>query len=325
MIIAAVGGAYAGVQAWAASGLHQDIAGTQRGAALGGFVEIQAGGKRVFVHFEGIPVVSVPERASTRYGAATPAVGILDAALRFGLGRSSNLFAGFGADVINQRTPLPNVDQVVASRLAGFRYEAGWRQPIGSSHFFEALIGGVPTLYGSDIYTYSIAHPTVVKAEQASEIDYSVAFGVRARSSEVLIGLRAIDFSAHYTATGLAADRNVGFGLLAEWRATIDPQLDGGPGCIATIISVPTGSVQSNEAVTFTDGTIISPATHFISRTWSFGDGTTQQSNDASATSVTHSYVDRTEAPQRQTVRLTERTGLSACSTQVQIEVEPAS
>jgi hypothetical protein len=324
VILAAVSGTYAGIQAWAANGIHQDVAGTQHGAAVGGFIEVQGGGKRVFVHFEGVPVVGVPQRPSLRYGAATPAVGILDAALRFAFGRNSNYFAGFGADAINERTPLPNVDQVVASRLAGFRYEAGLREPLGSVHFLEASIGAVPTLYGSDVYTYSIAHPSIVKPEQASEIDYSVAFGVRARSSEVLIGLRAIDFSAHYTANGLAADRNVGFGLLAEWRATFDPQLDGGPGCIAAITSVPSGPVQSGQSITFTDGTIVSPTTHFVSRSWSFGDGTTETSGDSNATSVTHAYQNHTGRTQLQRVRLTEHTGLSDCSAQVQIQVEPA-
>jgi hypothetical protein len=324
-MLAAVANTYAGVQAWAASGDHQDIAGTQRGAALGGFIELQVGGKRVRLHFEGIPVVSIPLPPSARYGLATPAVGILDGALRFTLGQDARLFAGVGADVINQRTPLPKVDQVVSSRLAGFRYEVGWNEPIGSSHFAEALLGVVPSLFGADVYRYSIVHPNVLKPEAASEVDYSVAFGVRARSSEILLGLRAINFTAHFTSTGLAADRNSGFGLFAEWRATFGPQLDGGPGCIAAITSFPSAPVQSGESITFTDGSIISPTTHFVSRTWSFGDGTTETSTDPNATSVTHAYVNRTGSAQRQTVRLTERTGTNGCTTQLQIEVEPAS
>lgn len=324
-MLAAVVNTYAGVQGWAASGIHQDVAGTQHGAAVGGFVEIQAGGKRVFVHFEGIPVVSVPQRPSVRYGAATPAVGILDAAMRFGLDRSSKLFAGFGADAINERTPLPNVDQVVASRLAGFRYELGFRQPIGSSHFVEALFGAAPSLFGSDVYTYSIAHPDRVKPEEASEVDYSAAYGVQVRSSELLIGLREINFAAHYVATGLAADRNVGFGAIVEWRATLDPKLSGGPGCIAAITSNPNTPIASGESMSFTDGSIISPTTHFVSRTWSFGDGTTTTSGDPENTTVTHAYVNRSGRAQRPTVRLTEHTGTSECAAELQIEVEPGS
>jgi hypothetical protein len=218
-MIAAAATSYIGVQALALAGVHQDVAGSQHGAAAGGFAELQIGGRRVRLHLEGVPVVGVPQRATAHYGQATPAVGIVDGAVRFGLDPQGKLFVGFGADVINQRTPLPNLDQVVASRLSGFRYEAGYRVELGATHFVEALVGGVPSLYGTDVYTYSIpGHPAVDEAERASEIDYSIAFGVRMRRSELLVGVRAINFAAHFTATGAAADRNAGFGLLAEWR-----------------------------------------------------------------------------------------------------------
>ncbi len=213
---------YVGVQALALAGVHEDIAGSQRGFAGGGFVELQIGGKRVRVHFEGVPVVSVPQRASARYGQATPAVGIVDGALRFGLDRQGALFLGVGGDIINQHTPLPSLDQEVASRLAGIRYELGYRVALGSAHFLEGLVGGVPSLYGTDIYTYGYPHASDDEAELASEIDYSVAYGVRLHQEEILIGLRAINFAARFTATDAAADRNAGFGLMAEWRAVVE-------------------------------------------------------------------------------------------------------
>ncbi len=218
---------YAGVQALALTGVHQDIAGSQRGFAGGGFIELQIGGKRIRLHFEGVPVVSVPQSASAHYGQATPAVGILDGALRFGLDRQGALFLGIGADVINQHTPLPNLDQEVASRLAGLRYELGYRMAIGSSHFLEALVGAVPSLYGTDIYTYGYAHAAEDEPELASEVDYSVAYGIHSRHDELLIGLRAINFASRFTATGAAADRNAGFGLMAEWRALAAPKTEG--------------------------------------------------------------------------------------------------
>ncbi len=210
---------YVGVQALALTGVHQDIAGSQRGFAGGGFIELQIGGRRVRMHLEGVPVVSVPQSASAHYGQATPAVGIVDGALRFGLDRTGALFAGVGADIINQHTPLPNLDQEVASRLTGFRYELGYRAALGASHFLEGLVGGVPALYGTDIYTYGYPHGPDDESELASEIDYSVAYGLRLHREEVLIGLRAINFASRFTATGAAADRNAGFGLMAEWRA----------------------------------------------------------------------------------------------------------
>jgi hypothetical protein len=212
---------YVGVQALALTGVHQDAAGSQRGVAGGGFIELSIGGRRLRLHVEGVPVVSAPQRASTFYGQATPAVGIVDGAVRIALDPASRLFFGLGADVINQHTPLPNLDQVVASRLAGVRYELGYRAPLGGPRFIEAQIGAAPALYGRDIYTYSIPAPAVDEDERASEIDYSLAFGIHHERSELLLGLRAINFAAHFTATGAPADRNAGFGLLAEWRALL--------------------------------------------------------------------------------------------------------
>lgn len=217
-MIAALATTYIGVQALALTGVHQDIAGSQRGFAGGGFVELQVGGKRLRLHLEGVPVVSVPQAPSAHYGQATPAVGIVDGALRFALDPQGRFFAGVGADVINQHTPLPNLDQEVASRLSGIRYELGYDAPIGDRHFVEGLVGAVPSLWGKDIYTYSVPVPSYGEDERASEVDYSLAYGISYSHAEWLFGLRAINFAAHFTATGAAADRNAGFGLLVEWR-----------------------------------------------------------------------------------------------------------
>lgn len=220
-MIAALAATYVGIQALALTGVHEDVAGSQHGFAGGGFLELQVGGRRVRVHLEGVPVVSVPQQATAHYGQATPAIGIVDGALRLGLDRDGGLFAGFGADIINQHTPLPNLDQEVASRLAGFRVELGYRAQLGGWHFVEALVGAAPSLHGNDVYTYDIPLPREIKPELASEVDYSAAYGFTRGRSEWLFGLRAINFAAHYTQTGLAADRNAGFGFMAEWRALL--------------------------------------------------------------------------------------------------------
>ncbi|MGH7738064.1 MAG: hypothetical protein ACREMP_09400 [Candidatus Tyrphobacter sp.] len=220
-MIAAFAATYVGLQALALSGVHQDVAGSQRGFAAGAFIEVQAGGRRVRVHLEGVPVVSVPQRASAHYGQATPAIGIVDGALRFGLDPRGDYFMGIGADVINQHTPLPNLDEVVASRLAGIRYEFGLHVPLGGKRFVEGLVGAVPALYGRDIYTSTLPVRAQVEPELASEVDYSVAYGFERGRSQWLVGLRAINFAAHFTQTGAAADRNAGFGLTLEWRSVL--------------------------------------------------------------------------------------------------------
>jgi len=97
------------------------------------------------------------------------------------------------------------------------------------------------------------------------------------------------------------------------------------PGCIAAMTVVPPGTVSSGQTVTFTDGTLVNPATRFLSRQWSFGDGSTAVSARADQVDATHAYVNRTARPMTVTVRLTERTGLGSCSTTASFTVSPQS
>jgi hypothetical protein len=214
-----MGTVYAGVQGLAIVGEHQDVAGTQHGVGAGPLLQIRGGGRRLALGVEGIPVVSVPEGASAHYGQATPKLGIINGALEYAIDPQAHIWVGIGATVYNQRTPLPNLQQEVSSRLAGIRYMIRYRQPLNAAHFVEAVVGGAPTLWGIDHYIYT--DPTIApvnRDERASEIDASVSFGVRHGSSEWLFGIRTVNFSAHFTATGEAADRNVGTGPLVEWR-----------------------------------------------------------------------------------------------------------
>jgi PKD domain len=97
------------------------------------------------------------------------------------------------------------------------------------------------------------------------------------------------------------------------------------PGCIAALTKVPLGAAASGQVVTFTDGTIVSPMTRFVSRTWEFGDGTSATSTRAGDVSVTHSYENGTGRVESVTVRLAVKTALAPCSTALQFDVEPAS
>ncbi len=213
---------YVGLQGILLTGAHKDIAGTQHGTALGAIVEAGVRLRRFGLHLEGIPPVSLPQRASSYYGQATPQLSLLDGALRAALDRRARYWLGAGETVINQRTPLPNISQVVSSRLAGLRLEAVYRSSYTARRFWEVVVGATPHLSGSDYYAYSIPVAPVVKAEAAAEEDAAVTWGFRKRDSEWLFGIRTIDFSAKYTATGLAGDRNNGGGALLEWRRFVD-------------------------------------------------------------------------------------------------------
>jgi hypothetical protein len=48
-----------------------------------------------------------------------------------------------------------------------------------------------------------------------------LAYGIKRGDSELLAGLRTINFSARYALTGAAGDRNNGGGIMIEWRRFI--------------------------------------------------------------------------------------------------------
>lgn len=210
---------YVGIQGLFVAGVHRDIAGSQYGLGAGPLVQVHVVRGRFAAHVEGIPVVSIPDtRPSAAYGQATPALGIFNAQLEYAATRDRTLWIGLGETAYNQRTPLPNINQVVASRLGGVRYTLRYERAMRNARFIEALLGAAPSLYGSDHFTYSDGTPPVDKPERASEVDASLALGYRRKSSEWLIGLRTVNFTAKFLNTGAAADRNVGLGPMIEWR-----------------------------------------------------------------------------------------------------------
>ena len=83
-------------------------------------------------------------------------------------------------------------------------------------------MAGSTDLSGSDVYVYSDGvTPTVIKKERASSLDGTLTLGFVRAKSELLVGLRVINFSAKYTATNEAGDRNAGLGLVFEWRRRV--------------------------------------------------------------------------------------------------------
>lgn len=211
---------YAGVQALVVAGAHRDVAGSQYGVGAGPLLQFHLVRDRFALHVEGIPVVSIPgTRPSVMYGQATPKLGIFNGQFEYATAQNRRLWLGLGETVYNQRTPLPAQNQEVSSRLAGVRYTVRYRRAMHARRFVEALFGAAPTLTGSDVYRYGDGvTPNVIKQERASEVDASLALGYVRRTSEWLVGIRTVNFAARFTATGEAADRNVGVGPMIEWR-----------------------------------------------------------------------------------------------------------
>ena len=208
----------AGIQALILSGVHSDIAGSQHGIAGGALLQLDVRAQRWQLRMEGIPPVSLPQRPSAKYGQATPQLSLLNGAFLFAVDPAQHVWIGLGETIINQRTPLPNLSQVVASRLAGMRYEAAYRLPLRNGRFLQFMAGGAPQLTGTDHFTYSNGRPQVDKPEIASELDAMAAIGFQRRDDEFLFGVRTINFSAKFVKDGSSADRNNGAGLLFEYR-----------------------------------------------------------------------------------------------------------
>jgi hypothetical protein len=221
--LAATPYSYVGVQVLGLVGVHRDVAGSQYGVGAGPLFQAHLGGTHFALHLEGLPVVSIPGvRPSATYGQATPALGIFNGDAEYALG-NTGAWIGLGETIYNQRTPLPAQAQEVSSRLAGVRYVLHYRRVLGTRHFLEALVGTAPYLSGSDVYVYLDGAPNTIKPERASEVDASLEWGYAYRRSQWLIGIRTLNFSAMYPATGEAADRNVGIGPMIEYRLTLSP------------------------------------------------------------------------------------------------------
>lgn len=209
---------YVGIQGMVAGGAHTDVAGKQSGIAGGALLQFGVRGKRVLLHAEGIPPISLPQAPSAYYGQATPQLSLINGAAQFSVDPARRWWIGAGMTVINQRTPLPRLGQLVTSRLAGTRYEVSYRLRVNEWRFLEMDVGGAPHLTGADHYMYAAPAAEIDKPEIAAEQDAMLAYGVRRGTTEWLVGLRSIAFSARYAANGSAADRNNGAGALLEWR-----------------------------------------------------------------------------------------------------------
>lgn len=209
-----------GLQALAVSGFHREPGYDQSGTGIGALLELTQRLHRAEVHAEGIPVVTTTAHAdSARFGQTTPALGVLSITARYALDAHGRLWLGAGTTIINQRTPLPNMQRTAESRLAGGRYELLARLPLGHVHFVEFEAGVIPRMFGADHFLFDDpSHPPINKDEHAAESDFSLAYGLRRGRSEYLLGVRTINFSADFSRPGDAADRNVAAGLTFEAR-----------------------------------------------------------------------------------------------------------
>ena len=111
-----------------------------------------------------------------------------------------------------------------SSRVAGLRIEVGRNVTLGRDRL-ELVAAGNPSMRGRESHAIPNANfGTVILGfsdpESAAQIDAYARIAHRVSSNgEVLIGLRYINFTAHYTdAPGALADHNVGWAPVLGYR-----------------------------------------------------------------------------------------------------------
>jgi hypothetical protein len=200
---------------------------------------------RESLHAEGLPSVTFGY-TSNADGARSTRLSLLNLAYRHAIG--DGWFVGIGQTVYNQRTDYgfevgnryyaAALDQttyidgseVQDSRLTGMRFEVG-RTYVRGRDRIEIVIAGNPVMHGVQ-YTQigyglvctpggcNFGAPTFADPETAAQTDLSVRVGHRlSRHADLLLGLRYLNYSAHYVAPGNPlSDRNVGFAPVIAYR-----------------------------------------------------------------------------------------------------------
>ena len=193
------------------------------------------------LHVEGLPPISfnAGSGTNTSIGTRTTRLSVLNLTLRHAF--AWGWFAGIGETVYTQHTDYANLPrneyyyhegayyfvnglETDSSRVAGLRIEVGRNVTLGRDRL-ELVAAGNPSMRGRESHAIPNANfGTVILGfsdpESATQIDAYARIAHRVSSNgEVLIGLRYINFTAHYTdAPGALADHNVGWAPVLGYR-----------------------------------------------------------------------------------------------------------
>jgi hypothetical protein len=194
------------------------------------------------LRIEGLPPLAFNygNGPNTSIGTRTTRLSVLNGTVRHAF--AGGWFAGVGETIYTQRTDYSNLpsnfyeyrdgnfyfingSETEASRVAGLRLEAGRDVTLGRNRFeFGAAVN--PSMHGRDAVTIPNANfgnnvsVTFSDPETAAQVDGYARIAHRvARSGEVLVGVRYINYTARYSEhPGALADRNVGWAPILGYR-----------------------------------------------------------------------------------------------------------
>lgn len=190
------------------------------------------------VRIEGLPPVTFGYGASSGDGAQSTQLSVINATYRRAF--AGGWFVGAGQTLYNQFTDYGDARGTFAysrdgfvypidgseaqySRVTGLRFEVGRSVERGRDRLEYAIAGNprmrgvqytrIPTLGCAGLGPCSIHQLTFADPENAAQVDLSARVAHRlSRGTELLYGLRYLNYSAHYDDfPGKIADRNVGF------------------------------------------------------------------------------------------------------------------
>lgn len=192
----------------ATSGAHVESQGTQAVPFIPlPMLEIDHVHGRVHLHAEGVPPIGpVALGQGGPFGLVQePRLSYINAEAFYTFAGSRDEF-GVGETILNQRTFYPPSPLVQASRVVGMRYSARAELYEIPGERLDANLAVNPSLHG--IQYSMVPNLTVADAERGSMVDASLRWTMPHDRYSFAYGIRYIDYSARYTATGALADRN---------------------------------------------------------------------------------------------------------------------
>lgn len=162
---------------------------------------------RASIFLEGVPPIG-PVPLS---GGDATTLSVFDGAFRYAV--SGRSWLGLGETIFNQKTVGAASAEIQASRVVGTRYEAGTTLWASGPQGIDLQLAVSPSMRGTIITTHRFGpllglSYDVHDPEQGSLLDAQARWS-RTRGAVVLsAGLRWINYTAAYAATGSIADRN---------------------------------------------------------------------------------------------------------------------
>jgi hypothetical protein len=210
-----------GLQALYFNGTHFEIDGSQHFAVPAALLQVRQRWKAIDLYVEGIPSTGGHSYLAAPTGFAQPvtSLSVFDAVSHVRLDRPGRLWAGAGLAIVNQITSIGSPPTSAASRVVGGRYELEADLPLGPRGTVEMRAAFMPAMHGTVYAQSPFIYPFRISAsEKAESTDLTGEYVLRSHRMRYGLGVRAINYVAHFVTPDELADRNSGLGIILEAR-----------------------------------------------------------------------------------------------------------